>query len=528
MRRFLWAASALPLAAIFAFPSLAWSQGEGNGAALFGAPPVTYVDQPGNAPLPPPEADNELQELRERLQSTEQQLEMLRMEVHSKTQPPRSADDYRTPLPPATPPPATDGGWTKVPTLSSPTLKMGGFFHLDTGAYQQDAGSQATYGDMQDGTGFRRARMQATGKLSEQTNYCFEMDFATAGRPSFMDVWVEQTSLPLLGTLRIGHYRQPFSMDSLTSIRQLEFLERSLPFQAFLPFRRVGAMAYDMTENQMTTWAYGVYRTGGFGNNFNGDSRFATDITDSGGYSFSTRGTHLLYYDEPSNGRYLTHIGGSYDFSEMSNQFYQARAIPEFFVGYPDGANNGGVGGVTAAGTPFIADTGRLAAYNAQIVGVEFAQQYGPLHWQAEYIGTSVNQVANPTLWYDGAYVQGGWFITGESRTYNRQFGVMDRLIPFTDFFSVKNGICGWGAWEVCARYSYLDLTAPGAAPIAFSAGPPASPNPGIVNSATLGLSWWWNQYTRIQFNYIRCDVNSQLFADSVTDIYAARLQMEY
>lgn len=410
-----------------------------------------------------------------------------------------------------------------------PTARLSGFFHLDAGYFDQDANNQATLGDIQDGVGFRRARLQAVGSVAEFTNYSIEMDFASAGRPSFMDVWAEQTHLPVVGNLRIGHYRQPLTMDSLTSIRQLEFLERSLPFQAFDPFRRVGVMAYDKSEDELWTWAYSGYKTGGFGDAPLGDTRFATDLGDDGGYSFAGRATHLLWYDEPAEGRYLLHIGGAYNYSRMTGSnttepFYQARVIPEFFVGDPAG------GGVTAAGTPFFVDTGRLSADQYHLFNGQLAGQYGPAHFQAEYMATVVDQIGNANVFYDGAYVQGGYFLTGEHRTYNRTWGVFDKVMPHSDFFAIgrNSGICGWGAWELTGRWSYVNLNDPNAVPIGFGAGPPASPNPGRMNNLTAGVNWFWNSYTQVQFNWIHCFLDNAAAGDSDCDIYCARFQIGF
>ena len=156
--------------------------------------------------------------------------------------------------------------------------------------------------------------------MAEFTNYMVEMDFATAGRPSFFDVWGEQENIPWFGTVRAGQYVQPFSVDAMSGFRHLLFLERSLPFLAFVPFRRVGVEAYNWTEDERTNWAYSVFRTGGFNNAPLGDDRFATDIGDVGGYSFSGRMTHLVYYDAEANDRYLWHIGGAYDYQPTDGQ----------------------------------------------------------------------------------------------------------------------------------------------------------------------------------------------------------------
>jgi phosphate-selective porin OprO/OprP len=407
-----------------------------------------------------------------------------------------------------------------------PKVKLSGFFHLDAGAFDQDALNKAALGDIQNGVGFRRARLQALGSVAEFTNYSIEFDFAIAGRPSFMDIWGEQTNLPWMGNVRIGHFRQPFSMDALTSVRQLEFFERSLPFQALAPFRRVGLMAYDKAEDEMTTWAYSVYSTGAFNNSPLGDTRFATDIGDNGGISFSTRATHLLHYDEPADGRYLLHIGGGYNYSRITGgtptgNIYEARAIPEFFVGDPAG------GGLTAAGTPFFVDTGRLPADQFNLFGAELAGQWGPAHFQAEYMGTIVDQLGGPSVYYDGAYVQAGYFLTGEHRTYNRTVGAFDKVVPFSDFFALgrDGGWCGWGAWEACARWSYVNLNDPGAIPLAGAAGPPPTPNPGRLHDTTLGLNWFWNSNTQVQLNWIHCFLDDAA-GNSDCNIYAARFQL--
>jgi phosphate-selective porin OprO/OprP len=288
-------------------------------------------------------------------------------------------------------------------------------------------------------------------------------------------------------------------------------------------------MAYDKSENEMWSWACGIYRTGGFAGAPVGDSRFATDLGDDGGFSFVSRLTHLLYYDEPAEGRYLLHVGGHFNYSRMTGSaavapFYQARAIPEFFTGDPEG------GGATVAGTPFFVDTGRLAADQYNYFGMQLAGQIGSVHFQSEYMGTVVDQIGAPTAYYDGAYAQVGIFLTGENRIYNRMFGVFDRVIPYTDFFALgrRNGFCGWGAWELTGRWSFVDLTDPDAAPVAFAAGPPPVPNPGRMHDSTVGLNWYWNQYTKMQLNWIHCFLDNTASGDSECDIYAARFQVEF
>lgn len=424
-----------------------------------------------------------------------------------------------------------------------PIVRLSGFFHLDQGTFSQSSRSLDDLGNIQNGVGFRRARLQAVGSVSEFTNYSIEMDFAIAGRPSFMDVWGEQRELPFLGTVRIGQFRQPTTMDALTSIRHLEFLERNLAFQGLDPFRRVGIMAYDMSEDERTTWAYSVYATGfSFFNNgvpaFSdlGDTRFGTQIGDKGGVSSAIRLTHLLYYDEPSEGRYLLHIGGGYNFSEQGGigttgaqaRAYQSRPIPEFFVGDPT------AGLLTSAGVPVVADTGRFLADYFQFYHGELGGSYGPAHFQSEIMASSVKQLGGGTVYYPGAYCQCGYFLTGENVGYNKPQGVLDyNVAPFSDFFGLGRGrrIGGWGAWEVAFRWSYLDLSATNINPanrLLPVVGPPPSPNPAVVNETTLALNWWWNKFTRVQLNWIHSMPKYNGIGAAPFDILASRFQVEF
>lgn len=492
---------------------------------LLPEPLITQASHQEAQATPPMPGDDEIEELRERLEATENQL--LEMANQNKS----AAEKLLELL-------------NKKPAGPDfPLIRLSGFFQLDDGLFSQSNESQAVLGDIQDGLGFRRARLQALGALTEFTRYSIEFDFAVVGRPSFMDVWGEQSNIPFFSTIRIGHFRQPTTMDGLTSIRHLEFLERNAAFQAMDPFRRTGIMAYRVSDDEMSTLAYSVYGTGFtfFGGTQTvygtiGDTRGGTTITDAGGVSFAIRGTHLLYYDEPAEGRYLFHLGGGYNFSEIGGQgttgseakTYEARSIPEFFVGDPAGL------GLTANGTPFVVDSGRILSKNFHFGHVELAGNYGSAHFQSEFLGTALNQMGGPPVFYYGAYLQGGYFLTGESANYNKQTGVMDYNVkPYSEFFGTgtRGHICGWGAWALGFRWTYLNVAATNINPdniLVGPPGPPPSPNAGALNETTLALNWWWNQYTRVQFNWIHSMPDYNVGGWAPFDIFATRFQIEF
>jgi phosphate-selective porin OprO/OprP len=72
----------------------------------------------------------------------------------------------------------------------------------------------------------------------------------------------------------------------------------------------------------------------------------------------------------------------------------------------------------------------------------------GPFSLQGEYIHSQVARLQAKDLGFDGAYVQGSWFLTGESRPYKVKNGTFGAIDPLNDY----------GAWEFATRYSWIDL----------------------------------------------------------------------
>ena len=95
-----------------------------------------------------------------------------------------------------------------------------------------------------------------TSPTAASTPRSTQKDQSTA----FKDVYIQVRELPVIGNVRVGHFKECFGLEQLTSDNYTTFMERSLDDEgAFVPGRNDGIMAYNWTENQRATWAIGAF-----------------------------------------------------------------------------------------------------------------------------------------------------------------------------------------------------------------------------------------------------------------------------
>lgn len=430
-------------------------------------------------------------------------------------------------LPAGTIVPAPDGGhaaddvasirreWDKFKAdaakIKYPNVAINGFFQADVGWFDQSVNNRATVGDIQDGADFRRLRLSAKGGVAENVNYFVQMDFGFFGRPTFTDVWMEVTKLPVLGNVRVGQWKQPMGLEVVSSVRYQTFLERSVLFQTFDPFRHIGIGTYDYAEDEMSTWAFSVFKTG--------NDQFGGDIGDNAGVSAAGRYTYLPWYEETDDGSlYYLHLGGAFWHGNPGNDRFRYATIPEMYIGAfgssagnPIGTSRTAIPDV-ANGTPPFVDTGTFNVNNFTHYGAEVLWVQGPFSIQSEATLAIVNPQDNKAqMHYKGAYLFASYFLTGESRPYDRKAGALDRVKPLDDF---KSG-CGWGAWELVARVSHIDLN-------------DGDIHGGRMTDFTAGTNWYLNPYTKFQVNYIKSNLSNPTFGKSHAAMLGARVQVDF
>ncbi|WLD11165.1 OprO/OprP family phosphate-selective porin [Planctellipticum variicoloris] len=384
----------------------------------------------------------------------------------------------------------------KAVDAKKPTVKWSGELQADQYWFNQDEANKAQFGDVENGSDFRRARIAMFGDYGP-SEYRLEMDFAQSGRPTFLDVWAGFKDIPGLGRIRVGHFFEPFSLERLTSNRFQTYMERSQVDQAFAPARNLGVGATNTVgEEEVGTWAIGL-----FNNNSNayGDAtgdRFAGVVTG--------RVTWLPWFND--RGDEFLHLGFASSYRHTGTGFVQFQAESEARLG----ANTPNV--------PFFINTGKIAARTYQLFGWEAALVKGPFSLQSEVTLTPVESTYDGGLLFYGWYVDASYFLTGEHRVYRKEFGVFDRVEPARPFlkFADTDGVeFGPGAWQVATRLSQVDLNS-------------GAIQGGRQTDLTVGLNWYLDPYTRVYFNYVHAMIDQPVDGSSTCDSLAMRFSFDF
>lgn len=373
-------------------------------------------------------------------------------------------------------------------------IKFSGRIHFDWGGIRPDSDlrrneKNGVYGDNAlkgDGVEFRRARISTSGTLWD--NYLFKAQYDFAESDSdFTDVYLGVQNIPIIGTVLVGQMREPFSIEVRTSSNYITFMERSLPAIAFTPRRNSGIRADNTLLNKHMTWSLGAF----YGDtNDDGDSNF-DDATNA---DLTFRLTGLPVYRDKGENLFHLGLGYSHQFRDEGKTTARYRTRPESHL--------------TNAR---LVDTGRIDLDSANLLNPELAVVWGPLSLQGEYFWTNLSSNATNDPAFQGAYLYGSWFITGEHRPYSTSSSRFGRVIPNGNFFN--NGL---GAWELAARWSWVDLT-------------DKLVEGGEENNLTFGVNWYLNPNYRLMFNYVHADVKDRADAeDGSTDIFQMRFQVDY
>ncbi len=409
------------------------------------------------------------------------------------------------PKPPAKPTAAKTPATTAPPASSKPPkdkwdVRLGGHVQLDYVSWLRADNQIAGQPGPRDYFEFRRLRLVADGTGYEQFDFRLQMTLEpeTVGEtpgvtsPDVKDAYLSMNDIPGLGRFRIGNFFVPFSLEQVTNDTNNIFLERSIPSQGvFSPDREVGVAFYNCTEDERLGWAAGAF--------FDSISEGLKErIDDNQGARFSGRITWLPFYDEQAKGSSLIHLGAGILHTLDQDRRVRFRARPQTREG------------------PRLIDSGAIAADQYTTGNLEFAAVMGPVTVQSEAFLSSVQQTSGDAELAGGMYVHLSWFLTGESRRYEKfgqhgaQFG---RNVPKQRFVALP-GRLESGAWELKSRYSHLNLDR-------FLKGQ--------YNDLTVGVNWYWSDRTRVMLDWIHpVTTRAAVFGDTDSDLLALRFDFNW
>ncbi|MHC4693311.1 MAG: OprO/OprP family phosphate-selective porin, partial [Planctomycetota bacterium] len=322
----------------------------------------------------------------------------------------------------------------------------------------------------------RRVRLYTSGLMYGNVEYKLQFDFAgITGDADLKDAYIGLPDFPL-AHLKMGHFKEPFGLEELTSSKYITFLERA--FSSVDPARNAGVMLSDSIYDDRMTWAAGLFRI----------TEDHGIVRDDGGYSVTGRVTGLPLYED--NGASLLHLGAAYSIRSPETDSVRLRAKPDAHL------------------ADYFLNTGFIPTDDVDILGLESAWVSGPLSLQGEYVYMDFDRSDGSSgVEFDGFYGQVSYFLTGEHRRYKKSAGAFTRTKPKKNFGD--DG--GFGAWEVAARYSVIDLD-------------DADVTGGKMDNITIGLNWYLNPNTRFMWNYVHSDVDDS----GEADILLTRLQVDF
>jgi phosphate-selective porin OprO/OprP len=409
-------------------------------------------------------------------------------------------------------------------------LHIGGRFQFDSVWWRQDnqlKNSTATggVGKLEDGVFMRRIRLQMDGTLWDNIifnmEYSFENLGSTQASGSFInnnpaigtmeECYAGAKELPWIGEIRVGQVRVPQGLEPgfVSSNKVGTFMEPAAFADAFFNNLAPGVwFGNAFCDNRVILAGMYYKQEGGSISSGGSLQQGATNGAAilSGEYGWTVRGVILPIYE--NEGRCLLHLGSSFTYrSALPNNTAGTGATFVDFSARPEMRDTiGGYGNVGPGNSTRFVSTGPLQANDTSVFDAELLLIWGPLSVQSEWTFTNaysaVGQAGTPLagkglgqVGFNGGYVQVSYFLTGEHREYERHHARLGLTYcrPHTPFFfkNGRNGLCfGPGAWEIAARYSYLDLN-------------DGDVQGGILESETVGINWYLNTHLKIQFDYL-------------------------
>jgi len=306
----------------------------------------------------------------------------------------------------------------------------------------------------------RRARIELTGTVFDKFDYRIMPDFAGSS-PTLMDAWLDWKVMPSFQVLA-GKVKLPVGLERYQSPENSLMTEYGYP-TSLVPNRDIGVALHGQVLNKTLDYYVGA---------FNGTTDGGSSTTDSN----DDKSVAARLFATPfanSDNSFLKGLGfgiaGTYGEDENTPAEYRTVGQQKFFTWRSGVTDDGTVWRVVPQLYYFNGPFGLLGEY--AVSSQELSR------------GTASETLDN-TAWE----VTASWVLTGENATFR---GVEPKA-PVS--LGEKKS---WGAWQVAARVTELDVDKD-----AFPTFADAAKSAEMARSYGIGLNWYLNTMVRISTDY--------------------------
>jgi phosphate-selective porin OprO/OprP len=410
------------------------------------------------------------------------------------------------------------------PTLTSAdgrfSVSLRARLQLDTGTFDQ-ASDVAVVTPLRDvefkhldsGALVRRLYVGIEGRAFRDLWYEFRMDFGGEGF-TIADPYVQLARVSYnvnvaenaLVRFTIGQFKPIYTFADATSSASLSFLERPAAVNVATSVfgggtGRVGA--------ELTLQQGDVFRSGDnlvVSASLSGQiasrrqSEFPGDSTGKGTHVLG-RIAYRLWSDGPSN----IQVGGS-----LAHKLKVGEALAS---GAPHTVTLEDRPEIRVDGNRLVS-TGPLPARGGTAWGLEASGNLANIYFASEFWEFAIERDttcpactpgSDPS--FSGWYVEASWILTGETKTYQPNANNNGMATYANPHVAAPFALGGFGAWEIVARYSTLDLNWEAGA-LGTTCAPSACIRGGAQKIWSIGLNWYLSNNVRFLLDYMHVDVD--------------------
>jgi phosphate-selective porin OprO/OprP len=252
--------------------------------------------------------------------------------------------------------------------------------------------------------------------------------------------------------ITLGKMKEPVGLERNTGAARLMTIERSMMSSAFAPDKSWGIHLFD--ANKKRRWALAAVVEDDQDDDYEEDEPVAL----SGRFTWSPVNT-------PEQ---TLQVGVSGSLRDLNENTFRIRNRAE--VGSADR----------------VVRSAEFKADQQALLGLEGLWRRGSLQLQGEYVATRVEEVDGPDWDYQGWYATASYLLGGQQREFRK--GEFRRLRPRS----------GSGAWELVARYSYLDVRERGLGSRA--------------SVTTLGVNYYYDKDIRLMLAFLHPDISGSVW----------------